>query len=151
MSWTKKMVFTILCERRQEKSIELDVLEGEKHSLLTEIALCLLEDHPFYVYGDGVLFGRHTSDHTHSSYIQTLSKHRKLRGKSRLHTVLQTRLLVKITAKTKKSSLFVLCVGFRNEVFLHNPDWPWIHNPPASASCLQEPQTCTIYLARSSF
>jgi hypothetical protein len=109
MSWTKKMVFTILCERRQEKSIELDVLEGEKHSLLTEIALCLLEDHPFYVYGDGVLFGRHTSDHTHSSYIQTLSKHRKLRGKSRLHTVLQTRLLVKITAKTKKV-VYLFCV-----------------------------------------
>lgn len=139
------MVFTILRKKRQWQSIELDILSGEKHSFLTEVALCLLEDHPFHVYGDGVLFGRHTSEHTHSSYVQTLSKHRKQRGKSRLHTVLQTRFTSKDNSKNKKVVYSFLCFGFRNEVFLHSTDWPWIHNPPVSASWLQGPQTCMAF------
>lgn len=70
-----------------------------------------MEDHPFHADSDGVLFRRHTSEHTHSSYGQTLSKHRKLREKSRLHTVLQSGLLIKITVKPKKKKVvYLFCV-----------------------------------------
>lgn len=46
--------------------------------------------------------------YTQFSCLQTLSKHRKLTEKSRLHTVLQTSVLVK---RTVKKFIYLFCVS----------------------------------------
>lgn len=146
ISWTRKMVSTILHERRQLRSIEFDAVRRKAFACDIN-SLVFVGRSPCHVYSDGVWFGRHTwhiyTVLVSSDAIQTQEADRKIKI---THCPPNWRTSKK---NSEKGRLFVSCFSFRDGMSLCNPGWPWIHNPPASVSWLQRSQTCTAYLAWS--